>query len=281
MEVLDEKIIDSVIEVIKNSKRKREDYKIKNLQTKFDEVENIRLQKSTLERKIRGKNSELSKIEEQEIQIEFDIRIGELTEKKGELLKKKFGEHIKVLKEEIENLKGELEVFSNSKGWIDWLEKMNEEIEKLKTQSLEKKREFLFSVLKEIQIIYDQKKQSHKIDIKFLLPLVGDSILYNVERDDNGFKTYNLKEGSTVYEMEVDSFVPNNSKDQSYKEELVQRIVELKEIEGYSLDKICEILNKEGKKPIGGGIWYKSRVSSFYSYNRNLLPKVEGVRKMN
>ena len=32
------------------------------------------------------------------------------------------------------------------------------EIEKLKTQSIEKKREFLYSVLKEIQIIYDQKK---------------------------------------------------------------------------------------------------------------------------
>jgi len=281
MEILDEKIIDSVIEVIKNSKRIREDYKIKNLQPKFDEEKNVRVQKSSLQRKIRGKNSELTKIEEQEIQIEFDVRIGKLSDKKGELLKKKFREHIKVLKEEIEVLKGELEVISNSKGWVDWLKKMNDDIEKLKTQSLEKKREFLYSVLKEIQIIYDQNKQSHKIDIKFLLPLVGDSILYNVEKDENGFKTYDLKEGSTIYKFDVDSFVPNNSKDQSYKDELVQRIIELKEVNGYSLEKICDILNKEGKKPIGGGNWYKSRISSFYNYNKKLDPKGKGVRKLN
>jgi DNA invertase Pin-like site-specific DNA recombinase len=273
MEELDKKVVDVIINVIKDSKKIREDYKQKNLQPKFEKEEKLRIQRETLERKIRTKKSELNKIEEQEIEIEFDVRIGKLTEKQGNLLTQKFKDHLNTLRKEIEDLINKLDVLSNSKGWIDWLERMNKEIEKIKDYPLEKKREFLFDVIKDIQIKYNPTNQSHLIDINFLLPLVGDEIIYNVERDERGFKTYTVKDGNKIYQTELDSNVPNTSKNQSYKDNLIEKVMFLREEQNQSFEKISEILNSEGLKPMNGGNWYKSRVSSFYNYNKNLHPK--------
>ncbi|NVJ46387.1 MAG: recombinase family protein [Cytophagia bacterium] len=273
MEDLDEKVLDVVLNVIKDSKKIRENYKSKNLHPKFEEEKKIKTQRETIERKLRTKKSELSKVEEEEIKIEFDVRIGKLTEKQGVSLSQKFKEHIKNINDEIEELSGKLDVISNSKGWIDWLERMNRDLEKVRSYSLEKKREFLFDVIKEIQVQYNPKNQSHKLDIRFLLPLVGDEILYDIERDEKGFKTCQLKDGVSIYQTELDSNIPNNSKNQSYKDRLIKKVIFLREKEGLSFEKICEKLNSEGFKPMNGGNWYKSRISSFYNYNKDRLPK--------
>ncbi|MCM0042920.1 MAG: recombinase family protein [Algoriphagus sp.] len=273
MEELDEKVFDVVLKVIKDSKKIREDYKSKNLQPRFEEKEKIRTQRETLQRKIRTKKSELSKVEEQEIQIEFDVRIGKLTEKQGGSLSQKFKDHIKNIKEEINELTSKLDVISNSQGWIDWLDRMSKDLEKVKEYPLEKKREFLLDVLKEIQVQYNPTTQSHKLDIRFLLPLVGDEILYDVDKDEKGFRKYQVREGVTVYQTELDSVLSYTSKNQSYKDKLTERVISLREVEGLSYEKIIQVLNSEGLKPMNGENWYKSRISSFYNYNRKQLPK--------
>ncbi|MGM1056307.1 MAG: recombinase family protein [Bacteroidota bacterium] len=273
MEELDKKVFDTVLNVIKDSSRIREEHKLKNLNPKFENEKKIKVQKETLERKIRSKKLEIEKVEEQEVQVDFDVRLGKISESKGEKLTQKFSEHINILNQELHNLKNKLLPLSNSEGWVNWIERMNNELEKVQNYSLEKKREFLKDVLNEIQIHYIESTQSHRIKIEFLLPLVGDSILYGVEKDNWGFKTYELNDGSKGYETELDSFVPNISKNQTYKNKLLNRIFELKEKQGLSLDKISEILNSEGLKPLNKGEWYKSRLSSFYSYNRMYLPK--------
>lgn len=273
MEELDEKVFDVVLKVIKDSKKIREDYKSKNLQPRYEEKEKIRTQRETLQRKIRTKKSELSKVEEQEIQIEFDVRIGKLTEKQGGSLSQKFKDHIKNINEEINELTSKLDVISNSQGWIDWLDRMSKDLEKVKEYPLEKKREFLLDVLKEIQVQYNPTTQSHKLDIRFLLPLVGDEILYDVDKDEKGFRKYQVREGVTVYQTELDSVLSYTSKNQSYKDKLTERVIYLREVEGLSYEKIIQVLNSEGLKPMNGENWYKSRISSFYNYNRKQLPK--------
>lgn len=273
MEELDEKVFDVVLKVIKDSKKIREDYKSENLQPRFEEKEKIRIQRETLQRKIRTKKSELSKVEEQEIQIEFDVRIGKLTEKQGGSLSQKFKDHIKNINEEINELTSKLDVISNSQGWIDWLDRMSKDLEKVKEYPLEKKREFLLDVLKEIQVQYNPTTQSHKLDIRFLLPLVGDEILYDVDKDEKGFRKYQVREGVTVYQTELDSVLSYTSKNQSYKDKLTERVIYLREVEGLSYEKIIQVLNSEGLKPMNGENWYKSRISSFYNYNRKQLPK--------
>jgi DNA invertase Pin-like site-specific DNA recombinase len=273
MEELDEKVFDVVLKVIKDSKKIREDYKSKNLQPRFEEKEKIRTQRETLQRKIRTKKSELSKVEEQEIQIEFDVRIGKLTEKQGGSLSQKFKDHIKNINEEINELTSKLDVISNSQGWIDWLDKMSKDLEKVKEYPLEKKREFLLDVLKEIQVQYNPTTQSHKLDIRFLLPLVGDEILYDVDKDEKGFRKYQVREGVTFYQTELDSVLSYTSKNQSYKDKLTERVIYLREVEGLSYEEIIKVLNSEGLKPMNGENWYKSRISSFYNYNRKQPPK--------
>lgn len=273
MEELDKKVFDTVLNVIKDSSKIMEEYKLKNLNPKFENEKKIKVQKETLERKIRSKKLEIKKVEEQEVQVEFDIRLGNISESKGEKLNQKFKEHIKVLNQELEDLQNKLLPLTNSEGWIDWVDRMSLELEKIKNYSLEKKREFLKDILNEIKVQYVESTQSHRIEIKFSLPLVGDSILYGIEKDEWGFKTYELKDGFTTFETKLDSFVPNTLKNQSYKNKLLNRIFDLKEKQGLSLEKISETLDSEGLRPLNKGKWYKSKLSSFYNYNRKYLPK--------
>jgi DNA invertase Pin-like site-specific DNA recombinase len=273
MEKLDKKVLDVILNVIKDSSIIREKHKLKNLKPKFENEKKVKVQKESIERKIRSKKLEIEKVVEEEVKIDFDVRLGKISESKGEKLTQKFKEHINLLNQELEDLQSKLLPISNSKGWINWIERMNSELEKVQNYSLEKKREFLKHILKEIQVQYIDSDQSHRIKIQFLLPLVGDSILYGIEKDEWGFKTYEINEGSTVFETELNSFVPNTSKDQSYKEKLLKRIFELKENKGLSLEQISNTLNSEGLKPLNKGKWYKSRLSSFYNYNRSYIPK--------
>jgi len=273
MEELDKKVFDVVLKVIKDSSRIREEHKLKNLNPKFENKKKIKVQRESLERKIRSKKLEIKKVEEQEVKVEFDLRLGKISESKGEKLNQMFIEHIDILNQELEVLRNKLLPISNSEGWINWIDRMNKELEKVENFSLEKKREFLKAILKEIQVQYVESTQSHRIKIQFLLPLVGDSILYGIEKDEWGFTTYELKDGSTIFETELDSFVPNTSKNQSYKKKLLDRIYDLKENKGLSLNQISETLNSEGLKPLNKGKWYKSKLSSFYNYNRTSLPK--------
>ena len=153
------------------------------------------------------------------------------------------------------------------------MDKMSKDLEKVKEYPLEKKREFLLDVLKEIQVQYNPTTQSHKLDIRFLLPLVGDEILYDVDKDEKGFRKYQVREGVTFYQTELDSVLSYTSKNQSYKDKLTERVIYLREVEGLSYEEIIKVLNSEGLKPMNGENWYKSRISSFYNYNRKQPPK--------
>ena len=54
---------------------------------------------------------------------------------------------------------------------------------------------------------------------------------------------------------------------------ILNRITQLKEKEGLSLNEISEKLNNEKLFPLNGGKWYKSKLSSFYNYSKQNLPK--------
>lgn len=273
IEQLDEKIMSVVLDIVKESSILREDYKKEILKPKFQEEEILRKRKETLERSVRGKRNELSGVEDKKMDLEFEFRLNEMKKSRFNSLTLRFDEHIKKIQEELNNLESKLKVINETKGWVDWLEKMNSEINLIENYNLQRKKEFLKGILNEIEIRYDKNNKSHLIDLKFKLPLVGDSIIYGEKRDSQGFKVYDIQQGKIKYQTELKSFVPNKSKKQSQKNELIERIVYLKEIESKTFEEISEMLNDEGLKPLNGGKWYKSKVSSFYNYNRKVVPK--------
>jgi DNA-binding transcriptional MerR regulator len=273
MEEIDEKVFDVVIGVLKESKTIREDFKLKNLKPKFEDKENNRILVEDIKRKLREKNLEKDKVEEEYLNIDFDIRIGTLNKTQGEKLKERFIKHLETINEQILDLNNKLSSISNSKGWVNWLKKVNETIDEKDKISFEKKRIFLKDTINKIEIQYNNTNQSHVLDIDFKLPIVGDRLNYTGRVDEKGFKEYTIENGKSKFHTEIGVITSKTTLLDPKRMKVLERIVHLKEKEGLSLSEISEILNNEKLLPPQGGKWYKSKLSSFYNYSKSYLPK--------
>lgn len=273
MEELDKKVVSVVKDVLLNSKTIREKFKVSNLNPKFEDEKNLKKLSDDLKRRIRDKNLELSKVDEELLKLEFDIRLGTITQNQGEKLRERFKSHLSTIQDEVNDLNENLQSISNSTGWVNWLNKINENLEEVETFSFEKQREFLLDTINKIDIKYDPKKKSHQLDIKFKLPIVGDSLNYTGVVDKNGFKEYQIKEGKSVIKSEMGLVTHKSTQTDSKKMKLIERIISLKEKEGLSLNEISDKLNNEKMFPPNGGKWYKSKLSSFYNYSKKNIPK--------
>jgi len=273
MEEIDDKVFDVVVGVLKESKTIREDFKLKNLKPKFEDKENNRLLIEDLKRKLREKNLEKNKVEDEYLNIDFEIRIGKLNKIQGEKLKERFVTHFESINELISDLNNKLSTISNSKGWVNWLKKVNETIDETDKLSFEKKRLFLKDTINKIEIQYNVKNQSHILDINFKLPIVGDSLNYTGKVDEKGFKEYIIENGESKFHTEIGINTSKSTLLDPKRMKVLERIMYLKEKEGLSLSEISEKLNVEKLSPPQGGKWYKSKLSSFYNYSKSNFPK--------
>ena len=273
MEELDKKVVSVVKEVLLNSKTIRERFKVSNLNPKFEDEKNLKKLSDDIKRKIRDKNLELSKVDEELLKLEFDVRLGTINQNQGVKLRERFKSHISHIQDEVNDLNENLQSISSSTGWVNWLNKVNENLENVETLTFDKQREFLHDTINKIDIKYDPKKKSHQLDIRFKLPIVGDSLNYTGVIDKNGFKEYQIKEGISVLKSEMGLVTHKSTQTDSPKMKMIERIISLKEKDGLSLSEISEKLNMEKMFPPNGGKWYKSKLSSFYNYSKKTIPK--------
>lgn len=266
IEETDEKVLDTIIEVIRNSNKIREEYKIKNLTPKWEDEVELKKRVGTIGKYLREKIKEKEKLEDEIIEIEFEIRTNKLTPIKGGKLKNRFQETIEILEEDIKKLQDELKLVSNSKGWVNWINKMMKEIDKIKNSSVKTKREFINSNIQEIGVDYDKKSSSHVLDIKFKYPIVGDKFEYdlNDKKDSKGFKEYNITEGSTHKTIEIPLVNYRKKQNEKTREKLNSEIIRLKEDQGLSLQNICDELNNKKLYTPTKKKWDKPKLSSYY-----------------
>ena len=274
MEDTDEKVLETLISLVKDSSLLKEEYKKKYLGGKWEESTELYKRTNSIKKNLREYESKIQKTEEELVQVEFDERMGEVTQSIGTKLKEKFKDRIKeltILKDEkIEELKW-LETTEN---WIGWLEKMSNEIDDVREYDIDRKREFLHQFIETISVKYLIKEQSHQLDFKFFVPIVGDTIQYTGVTDRRGHKSYDLIEGSQKLKLDVPtSRHHKNLRKPKERLEIMNTIVTCIEKNGMSLQQTCDFLNKNKLTPINGGKWYKSKLSSFYKTNRETSPK--------
>lgn len=275
IEETDEKVFETIVEVIKNSKKIREQYKTLNLSPKWEDEKLIKTKIGTIKKYLREKTKEKNRYEDELVEIEFEIRTKKITSSKGEKLKTKFQNTIDILDEEIQKLQKDLKLISNSKGWVNWIDKMSKEIEIIKTSSLEKRKDFINKNIQEIKVEYDDKLKSHKLDIDFRFPIVGDKFEYDVNglRDDKGLRVYKINDGTTNKNIEIPLVNYRKKQNDKNREKLNSEIIRLKEESGFSLSEICNELNNKKLYSPTNKKWDKSKLSSYYKYLKETVPK--------
>ncbi|WP_036380422.1 recombinase family protein [Muricauda sp. MAR_2010_75] len=273
-ELTDTLVLDKVLESLTESKRVREEFKKKNLEPKWENENENKKKLNKIKGYINKKEKEKERIERELVQIDFEIRLGKLTSRYGEQLKDKFSERLTVIDEELQKLKKEEKLYSDTKGWVNWIEKMYEILDDVPNFDNSKKRTFLKDYVESIKVNYNPNIQSHELDISFLKPIIGDTIIYKEGKDEKGFKRYDIEEGENNLEVIIPTSTKRNRISKKDREKLNNHIYELKIKNGLSHSEVCEELNNLGLRTPTNKIWDKPKFSSYYNYiKKELLGK--------
>ena len=272
----DEKILDKIIDIITKSSIVREKYKIKYLSPKWDSETNNSKRLGSIRSQLRNKRRELESLEDEQIQIEYDVRTKKISESIGSKLREKFKTSIEIVQEEIDLIMNEERLISESKGWVNWISKMEKDVKKIMNSSLEQKRDFINRNVQNIKVFFDEKSKEHDITINFRLPIVGDELIYDKKGiiNETGFKDYKIKDGDRTVNFRFEKPVQIRTKlNKEVRKVLNERIIQLKEVDFLSLKNICETLNKERLLTPTGKNWDKPKLSSYYRTIKGKTPK--------
>ena len=261
VEETDTQILNHLISVIKKSKRVREDFKVKNLNPKFDEVKNLKKETDKRIKYINEKKKILKGYENNVIDLEVEILTNQIEKDKGKKMVGKISKLMEGVNNEIKRLENELFLYTNSTEWTDWLNKMYLEIDSVKDYPLQKKKEFLNNYLKKIDVEYIIKEKSHKMNFEFKYPIVDDK-LSQFGKDKDGKRTYQIEDGmkSSSYKFQLKNTYKSKV-DLEDKEKLNKLITHLRVEKSLSLNEVCKELNKKKFRTPTNKEWNKSLLS--------------------
>ena len=203
LDMTDEAIWNLIKEVVANSNLYREEVKSQV----FDEYGTYSergVHRKKINRKIESLTSDKAKITDSIVNLTTESILSstkDLERVVARLEKERLQKDV-----EVANLKEELFELDNRSNWVDWLGKHYQKMDDLDSLPLKEKRDFIAGLVSEI-VVSEVDKQTHKIDILFKFPYVGDQLVWN-EFDENGKrirkKGYRLVEGKKVKSVKVD-----------------------------------------------------------------------------
>ena len=259
----DNEILNHIISIVKESKRIRENYKVKNLNPKFDEIDNIKKETDRKTKYLNEKRKIQKGYEENIIGIEVDILTNTMDREKGKKMVSKISDMMEVVSSDIKKLERELWLYDNSTQWIDWLNQMYLGIENVLTYSLEDKKKFLNEYINKIEVEYLPDIQSHKLFFEFKYPIVEDKLIINGNKKD-GTRDYKIEGGNKISTQLIP--IKNNYKSKlslDKKEELNKMITFLRVEQSLSLNKVSLELNNKGYRTSTNKEWNKSNLSLY------------------
>ena len=262
IEPTDSEIMNHITSIIKESKRVRENFKIKTLTPKFEDVKNIKKETDKRVKYINEKKKVYKDYSENVINLEVDILTNKIDREKGKKMINKISDMMKELTSEIQRLENELLIYQNSSNWLDWLNQMYLEIDSVKDYDLEKKKKFLNDYINKIEVEYLPKEQSHRFNLDFKYPIVEDKLIKDgLEKD--GKRKYQIGDGMKTSTLLVK--LPNNfSKSKltvSERDELNRVISKYRVEDSLSLNEISKRLNDKGYRTLTNKMWNKSSLS--------------------
>ena len=86
------------------------------------------------------------------------------------------------------------------KSWINWIGRFQKQIAEYQNSTPEQRKEILEGLLTQIDV-HLIEKQTHKLDLQFRIPLVGDALVY--KDATKKLLGYTVREGSKTLTVEA------------------------------------------------------------------------------
>ena len=255
-------LINHLTNILKESKRVRENFKIKSLTSKFQDIENLNKERTKKEKYLLEKVRYRGKLEDSIVDTELKVISSEVSKSVGKKMKDRVNSLIVEIDDEIQKIENELRVLNNSSEWIDWLNQMYLEVDSLEKLPLNKQQEFVSKYIKRIDVEYLPDIKSHKFHLKFLYPIVEDGL--KIEgKDRKGNRNYEIIDGSTTSTFTHKHTSSRKRMSVEVKNRLHRKISELKVEKSLSLTEICNELNSLGLRTPTNKKWDKPKLSSY------------------
>ena len=158
-------------------------------------------------------------MENQIIELEFDVRSRNMDSKRGEGIIKKFQNELDIKQQEKNEIEKEIDDVGKDRNWLNWVDKFGDTI-KLNTADETKQKEFLKGILNKVTVNseYDNKdkQQEHSFDFQFQMKIIDDKFEW-IDKTVSP-RTYKVKDGRNYDKSDgvIKFVVPrNNSKKKS------------------------------------------------------------------
>lgn len=152
--------------------------------------------------KIKALEKHIIRLDDSLTDLESDRLMGKVSRAQYPKIKQRITDEKLESEGDLEVLRQSILDASQHKRWIDWVGKFNKKLASYRSFTPEQKKDVLQELLTEVDVSLIDTK-THRLDIRFKIPLVGDELSYKDPK--NKSSGYTVKEGSTTLSIEMAS----------------------------------------------------------------------------
>ena len=151
--------------------------------------------------------SEIENVEKAKSKIDTDKVLNKIDSKQYKMIMDNLDKEYSKLQKLLDNASKEKQLLLNKERWVDWVSKFKKTYLDVDGLKEEEKKEYLEGILDKILVSYDNKLNEHKVQLKFLFPIVNDKYIIDKKEDkkSNKKREYRVIEGKKVLEF-TDNF---------------------------------------------------------------------------
>ena len=196
MDLLNDYVLNYVKNRVSKSHLLKDKFKKDIMEEHSKKMSNLKDNEKFLENKVQSIVLQIDNMENQIVELEFDVRSGKMDSKRGEGIIKKFQNELDIKQQEKNEIEKEIDDVGKDRNWLNWVEKFGDTI-KLNTADETKQKEFLKGILNKVTVNseYDNKdkQQGHSFDFQFKMKIIDDKF----EWIDKTVlpRTYKVKDG--------------------------------------------------------------------------------------
>lgn len=197
----DQLVWDTVIAAHKNSNLLKEEVKWKILEENNAPLARNEADLKLLDRQLKQLQKSLILAKEAQASLLVGKTSGSIKPDIFEMALNKSNDEIHNLEVRIANVQLQIKGGSESKKWVDWLKIFGKTLDQKKLMSDEMKKQYLSGLLEVIKVKYDKAKNEHELSLQFLLPIIGDGLVWNNPK--NHKEGYEVKRGKKTTKVIV------------------------------------------------------------------------------
>lgn len=199
IDATDQLVWDAVMQAVTDSVLLKEAVRKSSLAVAGDAGAMSAKDRKAMEAKIKSLKKHIAKLDDGLTDLEGERLMGRISPSQYPVIKDKISLEKVGLEGQIETLEGKLLGMDQRKQWIDWIKHFQLEIKRYKDGTPEQKRELLQGLLTQIDVhLIDSR--THRLDIQFKLPIVGDALQYKDPTKKS--KGYTLQNGCHTLPVE-------------------------------------------------------------------------------